>query len=147
MTAEKANLKVNITQGKNMSDYQSKLRKTVNLAPIYFDQVENYIHNRIEDEELRERVLKAAKRYPHSALAKFVSNFNNIMTECQRQLNVEKNIDTQKRIVPPKDEITSESLIDIQATLDDEWMSKTEESLQTLAQEDTIKENHPSEDL
>ena len=138
MTAERSDMKFTYSGNKNLGEYQSKMRKSVNLTPIYFDQVENYINNRIEDVELRDRVMKIAKKYPHSALGKFVSNFSKIMNDCQRQINVEKNIETQKRVVPPQPEISAENLMDIQSALDQEWMSSNFVDLQNKPTSDKI---------
>lgn len=142
MTVERSNFKVSVSGNNKLSEYEIKLRKSVNLTPIYFDQVENYINNRIEDEELRAKVMKIAKRYPHSALGKFIANFSFVLSECQKQINKEKNIDTQKRVVPPQKEITVDNLIDLQSSLDEEWMTGTE-NLQNNEKSDNIIADEP----
>lgn len=144
MTAERSNMKFSYSENKKLGEYQAKIRKSVNLAPIYFDQVENYINNRIEDLELREKVMKIAKKYPHSALSKFISNFSKILTDCQKQINIEKNIDTQKRVIPPQAEITVENLMDIHSALDDEWLSEQQKDLQNDANVGKIQADQQS---
>jgi hypothetical protein len=124
MTTEKNNIKVNLIPTNKLSDYQRAVRKSVNLQPIYFDQVVNYINNRIEDVELRDRVMAVAKKYPHSALNRFVSNFERITTECRRILSESKCDEAEKIVVPPKKQITTDDLMSIQSQLDEEWQNE-----------------------
>jgi hypothetical protein len=118
MTAEKANFKVNLMATANISEYQKALRKSTNLRPIYFDQVLNYINNKIEDVDLKERIIEVAKKYPHSALSRFVSNFELIRSTCLKQMNAEKNKEVVARIRPEVKPLTAEDLLDIQEDLE-----------------------------
>lgn len=123
MTTENNNIKVNLIPTNNLSDYQKAVRKSVNLQPIYFDQVVNYINNRIEDVELKNRVMAVAKKYPHSALNRFVLNFEMILAECKRLLSESKHGEIKKIIAPPKKQITTDELMDIQSQIDEEWQN------------------------
>ena len=60
------------------------------------------------------------------------------MNDCQRQIKVEKNIETHKRVVPPQPEISAENLMDIQSALDQEWMSSNFVDLQNKPTSDKI---------
>ena len=121
MTAENTNFKVSMMASTNMSEYQKALRKSTNLRPIYFDQVVNYINNKIEDSDLRSKILDVAKKYPHSALSRFVSNFELIRSTCLKELNAEKNKETKARIRQEAKVLSADDLLNIQADLETDF--------------------------
>ena len=120
MTAENANFKVGTTLQNKISDYERALRKATNLKPIYFDQVVNYINNRVDDAVVREKVMAVAKKYPHSALHRFVHNFDMIYNACMKETSVERNLEVQQRAKPVKKMITTDELLDLHAETDEE---------------------------
>lgn len=125
MTAENANFKVGTTLQNKISDYEKALRKATNLRPIYFDQVVNYINNKIEDPLIRDKVMAVAKKYPHSALHRFVENFEMIHTTCIKEISAQRNKEVQLRVKPEKKIISSSELMDIYDDFDAD--PKTEE--------------------
>lgn len=146
MTTEKADFKVSISDNPKLSDYQRALRKATNLTPIYFDQVLNYINNKVEDVELRQRIIAVAKKYPHSALSRFVQNFELIYSTCSKQLNAEKYQEKEKRIKTQVKEITADDLMDIQSTLESD---NSDLPVENEAEKDNNKEEDfiPKEDF
>lgn len=135
MTAESANFKVGTTLQNKISDYERALRKATNLRPIYFDQVVNYINNRVDDDVVREKVMAVAKRYPHSALHRFVQNFDMIYSACMKETSVQRNLEVQQKVKPVKKLITTDELLDLHAETDDEIAVEDQNSVEKV-QED-----------
>lgn len=139
MTAENANFKVGSTVQNKVSDYERALRKATNLKPIYFDQVVNYINNKIDDVNIRDKVMAIAKKYPHSALHRFVQNFEMIHTACIKEVSAERNSEAQHRVKPQKKLISTDELLDIyndddleQKNMEEKIVEKSEESVQNI---------------
>jgi hypothetical protein len=104
-----------------LPEREKKLRMSVNLHPVYLENVLKIINNRIEDEDVKNAVVKEAKRCPHSALSQFLQRLESITQEQIKKLNFAKRKENEKIPASHKkqkeNKLQTEELLDIQEDL------------------------------
>jgi len=123
MTAESTNFQIsNSDAGKiKMSDMEKNFRNSVNLTPVYLEQVINFINSSVQDPAIRDKVIARAKSYPHSALQSFLNRFQSIVVECTRIIQEKRTKESQNVVSQTTNNkviITTNDLLNLQDSLD-----------------------------
>lgn len=121
MTTERSNTKIYIQGGNKLSDYERKVRSSVTQRPIYNDQIVGYVHRKVTDPILKDRVLAEVARYPSQASNFLLSQIDSIIIKKQEELTKEKADLNQSLKKKDKQEIPSaDKLSDLYDSLSQE---------------------------
>ena len=94
---------------------------SVNLHPVYLQNVIKIIEKRVIDEEVKRNVIKEANKCPHAALGQFLQRLDSIINDHIRKINLEKRSEQDK--MPKKapktkqQKIVADDLLNIQDDL------------------------------